>query len=338
MIREDNVTLETLSEDLAREHITLKEYVTRSEGTAIITTVLNKVLMDKYKAYPAAWRRIFKVIQSDGRDVRVPDINAINPAYVPELSEIPFANMDITSTTIEVDKYGMRAGISQEMIDDNEVNLLGWTVGMLGTKMSELQDEEGIKAIHTYNITSANLDASVAQYKGRYNRGAFHLTGALPLSGISATAMGWEEALSTGLNRLRDQTITLLGETYRYPVYANSILIHTSKALTLAKVLNATLTVVATGVADVIGVAGGKTQLAGTNVFKNLVNMIETPYAPTRTSWLFDSNRGSLVMVTRKAPVLDKTQNFAFDAQEVRGLTRFRAAVTEARGIIAIKD
>jgi len=333
MIREDNVTLETLTEDLQREKVTLKEYVTRSEGSALITTVLNKVLLDKYKSHPVVWSQFMKLIRSDGRDVRVPDINAINPAYVPELSEIPFTQLDITSTTIEVDKYASRIGISQEMIDDNEANLLGWTVGMAGTKFAELQDEEGIKALATYYSTGAALDTSVPTYKGRYNRGTYHLTGTLT-NNLSASAWSWEEIISTGLTLMNTQTITLLGETYRYPVYPTTILVHTDKSIALSKILRAVTTVVSTGVGA--GSGGGVLLLAGSNVFRGMMKMVSTPYMQTRHSYMLDPSRGSLVMVQRNTPAIDQNANWAFDAKEVRGRVRFRAAVTEDRGILPI--
>ena len=100
MIREDNITLQSLEEDLRSSKLTLKEYVTRSEGSALFTVALNKSLLDAYTNYPSAYKKVFKVIQNDGKDVRFPNIFGVNIDYVPELSEIPFGDMDISSTTI----------------------------------------------------------------------------------------------------------------------------------------------------------------------------------------------------------------------------------------------
>lgn len=335
MIREDNVTLETLQEDLNTEGITLKEYVTRSEGGALFTVSLNKVLIGKYNTFPSVHKQIMKTVtlgDGQGSDVKFPDMNGINPAYVPELSEIPFANMDITSTTVEADKFAIRAGISQEMIDDNEVQLLNWTMGMIGTKMAESEDEEAIKAIHTYSSTGAVVDTSVPTYKGRYNRGVYHLTGSHSI-GMSASALSWEHIINTGMNMMESQTITLLGETYRYPVMANTLFLHTSKALGARKVLSSANIIMLSG----IGVNGNDTHVgAGPNLYNGLLTVVASPFCPQWSAWMFDRGRGSMVFLQRKSPAIDKNANWAFDAQEVRAKSRFRAAVIEEKGIFPI--
>jgi len=335
MIREDNVTLESLTEDLKSEGVTLKEYVTRSEGGALFTVSLNKVLIDKYNTFPSVHKRIMKTVtlgDGQGSDVKFPDLNGINPAYVPELSEIPFANQDITSTTVEPDKYAIRAGISQEMIDDNEVGLLGWTMSMVGTKMAETEDEEAIKALHTYANVAATVDTSLLTYKGRYNRGVYHLTGTCTNT-FSATALDWEQIINTGLNVMQSQTITLLGETYRYPVMPNTLFIHTSKAIGAKKVLASSKIIVLTGTVS----PGSNTHVGGgNNFFNGLLNVVESPYCPARTAYILDTNRGSVVFLQRKSPSIDKNANWAFDAQEVRAKSRFRAAVIEERGVMPV--
>ena len=48
-IREDNITFETLMEDLKANKISVKEYVTRSEHSNLFTTVINKKVLDSYK-------------------------------------------------------------------------------------------------------------------------------------------------------------------------------------------------------------------------------------------------------------------------------------------------
>ena len=332
MIREDNITLETLTEDLKADNISLKEYVTRSEGAALFTVSLNKVLIDKYNTFPSVHKQIMKTVtlgDGQGSDVKFPDLNGINPAYVPELSEIPFANLDITSTTVEPDKFAIRAGISQEMIDDNETQLLSWTMGMVGTKMAETEDEEAIKALHTYCATGAVVDTSLATYKGRYNRGVYHLTGATT-NGLSASALDWETIVNTAMNALQSQTITLLGETYRYPVMANTLFLHTSKAIAARKVLASARVIVASGLnAPGAGLMVG----GGENLYNGLLTVIASPFCPTRTGFIFDVNRGSMVFLQRKSPAIDKNANWAFDAQEVRAKSRFRAAVIEERGL-----
>ena len=334
MIREDNATLDTLFEDLINDKISIKEYITRSEGGShIFTTLLNKKLLTAYQTTPVTYTQFVDVVQSDGKDIRFPALDGVNPAYVPELSEIPFTQTDITSVTVIPEKFGMRVGISQEMIDDNEVNLMGWHVTRAGVKMRELEDQETYKAIHTFHGTGAAGDASVSTYMGNYDRGKYYTTSTCTLT-LSGTALGWEALMTTAINILQTRTISLLGETFRSPVYPDTIVCNTVNAIPLYKLLNATLVVNASGVVDPTGSLGAA-QLAGNNMWKGMLNVIASPFAPVKNSWLCKGKR-SFVFVQRHTPKIDKNANWAYDAQEIRALSRFMPAVVEQAGWLPI--
>jgi len=331
MIREDNVTLDNLVEDLRTEGLTIKEYLTRSEGGShLFTTALNKILLNNYTSHPKAYTKAFTVIQNQGKDVKFPRLHGINPAYVPELSEIPFATMDITSITVSVEKFGLRVGISQEMIDDNEVGLAGWIVTRVGVKMAELEDQEAFKALHTYCATGAVVDTTVRTYMGSYDRGKYYTTGSFT-NQQSATSLNWEDIINTGMGVLQGQTITILGDAHPYPVYPKALLIHPAKSLPVRRILQAPLVSYSTGVGDTN--LGSSTLLAGTNVLNGMLQVIETPYLGKATAYLCDPSRGSLVFLQRQKPIIDQDSNFAFDAKEVRARSRFIGAVVEERGL-----
>jgi len=334
-IREDNITLTTLFEDLARERVTLKEYVTRGEHSSLFTVAIDKQLMDIVKAHPTVYSKVAAVINKgdgQGRTVRFPSLYGINPEYVPELSEIPFSDMDDTATTVEAVKFGVRMGISQEMIDDNEVGLIDWTLGTVGVRIGVLRDQEFFKALHTYNATGAAVDTSLSTYIGNRNRGAYYTTGSFTYQ-QSASAANWEQLLNTAIQQMANQTITLQGETYKTPVFVDTIVANSVRDISLRKLLRSATIIQSTGIGD----AGNAsvTQVAGNNIWNGALNVITTPYMARGQAYLLSSKRG-LVMLDRKPVEITRNKNWAFDAEEVKATTRFMPAVIEQRSIFSI--
>ena len=262
----------------------------------------------------------------------IPGLNGINPEVIPELSEIPFGDLEETSVNVEPYKFGIRMGISQEMIDDNEVGLMGWIMTRVGTRMGILRDQETFKALHTFNSTAAAIDQTLATYMGNRNRGLYYTTGTFT-NEVSATALEWEEVLNTGIQLMKDQNITIRGNVYRIPVMVDTIIANSVADIPLRKILRASTVVVATGVAGVDGIA--KTQLAGTNVWQGALRVITTPYQARGGAYLVEGKRG-MVFLERKPVEISQNANWAFDAQEARALTRFMPAVVEERSMCTI--
>lgn len=339
MIREDNVTLQTLQEDLMRDKIALKEYVTRSEGTQLFTTAINKHLLTMYKSVPTSYQKVFMTIQKgdgEGRTVSFPSMNGVNPQYVPELSEVPFSNMDITATTVQADKHGLRMGVSQEMIDDNEVSLITWLVGMVGQKMAVEVDEECFKALDTWFSTGAALANGIVTSKGRTNRGAFYTTGTLTYGCTHSGTATWEEIITTALGVMRNATITLNGITYRTPMFPNTIITNSLRDLPLRRLLASAGQVYATGMSPSTLSSGATTLLSnGANPFNGLLNIVANPYTHRGIAYITEAGRG-LVLLMREPIRVERQANWAFEAEEVKAITRFCPAVVEERSVFGI--
>jgi len=334
-IREDNITFGSLMEDLARGKVTLKEYVMTKDHSNLFTTVINKKVLASYTSHPTVYQQLFDVItigDGQGSDIRFPTLYGVNPVFVPELSEIPFGDLDDTATVVSPVKYGIRLGISQEMIDDNEVGLIDFMTRKTGQRMAELRDQESFKALHTFNATAAVVDQSVSTYIGNRSRGAYYTTGSFT-NQLSATAVDWESVLNTAITSMKNQTITFNGETYQIPVYVDTIVANSIADISLRKVLRTTTVVAATGVGHTDNSA--RTQLAGTNVWNGMLNVITTPYMPRGSAYLVQGKRG-LVFVERKPVEISRNANWAFDAQEIKALTRFMPAVVEERSMFSI--
>jgi len=336
MIREDNITLQTLVEDLKNDRVTLKEYVMRGEGAALFTIAIDKHLLNTYRSHPSVYTQIFTTVtkgDGQGRQIRFPSMFGCNPQYIPELGEVPFDNLDITSTTVEASKFGLRMGISQEMVDDNEVSLISWIASRMGVKMAELRDQECFKMLDTYHATGGGgVDSTVSTFLGNKNRGVTYTTATLT-NDLSATAVEWEILINTALSVLKGQTITVQGQVYKYPVYADTIVVNSVRELSLRKVLNSPLIVMSTGIGKSSDAAF--TQVAGNNVFNGLLKVVASPYVGRGQAYILQAGRG-LVVVDREPIRVDRQANWAFEAEEAKAITRFMPAVIEERSIFGL--
>lgn len=322
-------------EDLKRAKMSVKEYITRSEHSNLFTTTINKKILDNFRTHPSAYNQVFDVIpkgDGEGRTVSFPTLYGINPVVIPELGEYPFGDIDDTATTVQAIKFGLRVGISQEMIDDNEVGLMNWTIRRAGQRMSMLRDQESFKALHTFNATAASVDTTLATYAGTKNRGIYYTTGAFT-NQQSASAANWEMILNTAIQQMKDQTITFNGETYKIPVYVDTIIANSVRDVSLRKLLRSATIIQSTGIGDTNNAQ--VTMVQGSQAWNGALNLITSPFVARGSAYLTQAKRG-LVFLDRKAPSIAQDANWSRDAEEVKMSTRFMPAVVEERSIFSI--
>lgn len=99
------------------------------------------------------------------------------------------------------------------------------------------------------------------------------------------------------------------------------------------KVVNASITVVATGAP----IAAGATNVGGTNVYQNIINnLIFDPTIPTGQCIIGASKQGA-VFVRKDGLQIDEFQNFYFDANDLRSRERYKPAIIEDRYFIDVQ-
>jgi len=261
---------------------------------------------------------------SDCQHVRQANVRGVNPDLVPELSEFknaePFA---FTSITVSPQKFGMLIGISREMIEDNEVGLVGYRTREAGRSHRELQRREHMKCIGFFSTGPAVATGVV----GSRNHGAFYTKGGYS-NVLSATALTWEEIISRSETTLISQQITVGDMTVDFPVVPNAIIANPHHMNAIQKVLNASITVVATGVGQP---GGAGANVAGTNIFRGrLPVQIFDNNIPTGQALIGLAGRG-LVTVRRTNLEVETHENFRFDADDLKTRERFLPAVIEDR-------
>src|SRR3990167_5070487 len=144
---------EEILKEAKKGKFNLKEFLTRSEGSELFTDSLDLMLLEGFNGvFPSNIESIFNTVSvTQGRVLRFPSIRGINPDLVPELGEYQRAAWEITGVSVEVHKFGVLLGISREMIDDNEVGLIGMRAKMVGAAHRELYRQELAKCLSVFS-------------------------------------------------------------------------------------------------------------------------------------------------------------------------------------------
>lgn len=306
----------------------LKEYLTRSEAPGLFTQAINDMLIRAAQPeLPDVWNQLYTTIRLDGRrDINFPSIRGVNPDLVPELGEFAFVDQALTSITVEPRKFGMRFGVSNEMIADNEVGYLGYIATERGRAHRELRRREAMKAISFFSTGGVTSTGAI----GIRNHGFFYPQGGYT-NIVSGSSQSWEQMIGRASVLLKNQTVTVADMTIQFPVTPNFILANPTWEMSIKKVLNAGITVVGVGIGPGPGMSG--TNVAGTNVFGGMLSIqVYDPTIPTAVAFIGQAGRG-LVFIEREPLQLDDNQNFGFDATEMRTKERFLPAVVEERFI-----
>jgi hypothetical protein len=324
-----------IAEQVERGDFNLREYLTKSEGPQLFSTALNdKLLQGLAPELPQDYERIFDTVRINRKDITFPSIRGVNPQYIPEMGEFKYMDLqNFTSITVDPSKFGLRIGITREMVEDNEVNLIGYRTREVGRSHRELRRREHIKCISYYSTGPAVATGII----GIRNQGAFYPQGGYTNT-LSATAWNWEGIIAEAFNRLKSQTITYGHEPIRvsFPVVPNFILAHPMYEMAVQKVLGVQTTVVGTGIGFQPAAAQGL-NVAGGNIFAGQLPIrIFDPEMPTAQILIGQAGRG-LVTVRRTDLEIETYENRPFDGDDLKSRERFLPAVIEERFIIDVQ-
>src|SRR3990167_1483730 len=327
-----NEELQKLLREVKQRTFNVKEYISRSEGAVLFTQAINTMLVQGLQPeLPDAVNQLFTTIPLNGRrNINFPSVRGFVPDLVHELAEFKFVDQDYTSITVEPSKFGMRLGYSRKMLDDNEVGLMGWRALEVGRSHRQLRRREAIKAMSFFSTGPSTTTGII----GIRNHGLFYPQGGYS-NFISATALPWENIIALAMRTLKSQTITVADMTIEFPVTPNFVLANPHHEMSVKKVLNASITVVGTGVG--INAATQGANVAGSNVFGGSIPIqIFDPAIPTGQALIGAAGRGT-VWVERDPLQVDEETNLAYDAVAVRSRERFLPAVIENRFICDIQ-
>ena len=320
-----------LLKEVNKRDFNLKEFLTRSEGPELFTDLINTKLLDGFNGvFPSMLEDIYETIPlSQGRTIRFPSVRGIRPDHVPELAEYQRSEWEITGVSVEVDKIGGLLGISREMIDDNQVGLIGIRAKMAGAGHAQQKQEEMAKCLSFYSTGPAVSTGSFGFTDHGVRYPAIGYTNV-----FSATALGWETILARSRHLLWTQqvTITAKGIQFPFPVVPDFLLANPHHEMDIRKVINASITTIVSGIQGL-----QVNNVAGTNVFQNIIsNLFFNPTLPTGQCIIGMRKLGAVV-VQKDGLEVDEYQNFYYDANDLKTRERYKPAVIEDRYFIDVQ-
>ncbi len=285
---------EAQSQVLKESFVVWKEARTQSELPEILRTAFNTRILEGYDEHMTLWPLVFDQIRITGKDVDLPNLKGIHIYQVDDSEEKHFSGPQSGEAKMEPLKYVGMVPFSQEMIDDAEIDLMGWTLRILGHRHKQNEDF----------IAFARFAA----------RGALMSTNTT--TGLNAAAL--ESALAILANR----TVTSGGRAERDPLVADVLICDPTRLFQARELINTSLTVVNN--------IGGTIAAGGTNIFQNLLNVVSTPYTDTSYYYIGKAKIWGGAMFCRRQDItVDNWEDMLRDVQNVKAKTRFSADVIE---------
>ena len=315
-------------EEARHGKLNILEYLSRSEGPQLFSTVLNDLLLQGASPeIPDNWQSIYTELTINRRDIAFPSIDGGNVDLVLELGEFKSNSIALSSVTIEPQKFGRRMPFSREMADDNEVDLLGWRTRELGREHREQKRREAFKCLSFFSTGPATQTGII----GNSNHGVFYPKGGFT-NFISGTGASWEEIIGLSIQRLMAQTYTVGNQTVNFPVTPTHLVTHPHHMMAVMKVLSPAITVVGTG----IGPAGQVNNVAGSNIFKGVIQPIFDPTIVTGQAFVLQAKQG-LAMVNRDGLSIETYEDYKFDIDDIKSRERYLPGVIRERYVCDVQ-
>lgn len=308
-----------------------KEFLTRSEGPELFTTILNdKLWAGLGPELLNTIESIYDVVTIDqGTTVRFPSNRGINPDFVPEGAEYQRADWEITGVEVQAQKFGILLGITKEMMDQAQLPLMGRQALMAGMAHRDLRRREHAKCLSFFSTGTTKSTGTV----GLTPHGAQYFSAGGYTNQFSASAapfLSWEARINVAMVNLANQrvTITAKGIDIPFPVTPDTIVANPHHMMDIKKVLSNGITVVSVGIST-----GAGSNVAGGNVFNGVIsNQVYDPEIPTGQAFILKQKIG-LVSLRRSGLELEEFENFYFDATDLKSREQFLPAVIEDRYI-----
>ena len=272
----------------------LYEARTRSEMPELLRTEFDAKLLDGYTEHTALWPQVFDLITTTKKEVELPGLKGIHVWKTESGEEKKFTGPISGKAVLAPDKYECLVGFTEEMIEDSEIDIMGWTLRMVGHRFKQKEDEVAFGAFTTRR-SSMNSNTT---------------------TGLNAAAL--ESAIAILLNR----TVTAGGRTERDPIAPDVILVDPTHLYQARELINTSLTVTAN--------ISGTVAAGGTNVFQNVLNIITSPYIDSDYYYIGKAKVGGGAIFCRRSQLGVKNwEDLLRDTENVRAKARFTADIAE---------
>ncbi len=279
----------------------LTEARVTSEVPELLRTAFNTKLLDGYAEYTAMWPRVFDTLTlTKGKAVDLPGLKGIHiyksgaQASGETGREVRHTGPVSGEAKMEVDKYECIVGFDEDMLEDIEVDLMGWFLRMVGHRFKQKEDYVAFASVTT---RGGSMTANTA-------------------TGLTAASIA--SAIALEMNR----TYTANNYTEREPIAPDTIIVDPTHLYTAQEILNTTLTVTTN--------MAGTTAAGGSNVFQNILNIVSTPYIDSDYYYIGKARTfGGCLFLRRLMLQIKNWEDLLRDTENTRAKARFDADVVE---------
>jgi len=281
----------------------LQEARVSSEVPELFRTAFNTKLLDGYTEHMAIWNQIFDLVTlNKGKAVDFPGLKGIHVYKAGTQTspsgetgrEVRHTGPASGEAKMEVDKYECICGFDEDMLDDIEVDMMGWCLRMVGNRFKQKEDYVAFAAM---TARGANMTAN---------------------AGTTLSAA----ALESGLAALLNRTVTTGGRAELDPITPDYLVVDPTHSFQAKELINTTLTVAAN-----IAAANAP---GGSNVFQNLLNVIVTPYIDTTYYYIgLAGTFGGSIFLRRLVLQIKSWEDLLRDTENFRAKARFAADIVE---------
>lgn len=121
----------------------------RSEMPELLRTAFDTKLLDGYKEHVNLWPQVFDYMTITKKDVDLPGLKGIHVWEISSGEEKKFIGPCPGEATLTPKKYVSMIPFTEEMLDDCEIDLMGWTLRMIGHRHKQKEDEIAFGAVTT---------------------------------------------------------------------------------------------------------------------------------------------------------------------------------------------
>ena len=154
-----------------------REARSTSEMPELLVNAFNTKLLDGYKEHTVLWPQIFDYMTITKKDVDLPGLKGIHVWEISSGEEKKFIGPCPGEATLEPKKYVSMIPFTEEMLDDCEMDLMGWTLRMMGHRHKQKEDEIAFGQVTTRGgrmnantstgLNAAALEAAIAIFMNR---------------------------------------------------------------------------------------------------------------------------------------------------------------------------
>ncbi len=281
-----------------QKDVRISELQGRSDFPELMEVGLNPLLLEGHNEEPSIFEEIFARFELVRNNVPFPTLKGLVVGRISEGEEIPFIHLGSGKKTVSAEDYGVRCGFTHQMIRDDEVDVVRYTTMELG------------KA----HVRTKNQVAFAALEAGAGKSEAATTSGVLELADI-------RKAKTYG------STIREEGTNIPRPTYFTHLIIHPEQSYDL--VPDDQNKPLPPGV--VLDLTTG--EIKGCMGLRVIVTSWITPGVA-----LLVRAKDKLLYCVREELRLDRTENFATAAEEVRTLEAFTFAILYGDNIYKITD